>query len=163
MTLDQKIGQMIVPTRTIFIPNPEYAKYLSTLSDDELIRKFGLDKIKKYHIGSVLVGGNDVPFDANDSSLAMWQKIAKLAKTQYSGPKGIELLLGTDEVHGNQHVLGSSLFTQNIELGARHDLELVKEAARITAAGTLDSGFNWVYVPTVAIAMIIGSLMHTVA
>ena len=144
MTLDQKIGHMIVPTRTIFTHNPEDAKYLSTLSDDELIRKFDLDKIKKYHIGSVLVSGNDVPFDANDSSLAMWQKIAKLAKTQYSGPKGIELLLGTDEVHGNQHVLGSPLFPQNIGLGARHDLELVKEAARITAAGTLDSGFNWV-------------------
>ena len=152
MTIDEKIGQMIVPTTTILIPNLEDAKYLATLSDDELIIKFGLDKIKKYHIGSVLVGGNDVPFDANDPSLAMWQKIARLAKSQYSGPEGTQLLLGTDEVHGNQHVLGSPLFPQNIGLGATHDPKLVKEAAKMTAAGTLESGFNWVFAPTVAIA-----------
>jgi len=152
MTIDEKIGQMIVPTTTILIPNPEDAKYLATLSDDELVKKFGLDNIKKYHIGSVLVGGNDVPFDANDPSLAMWQKIARLAKTQYSGPESTELLLGTDEVHGNQHVLGSPLFPQNIGLGATHNPDLVKEAARMTAAGTLESGFNWVFAPTVAIA-----------
>ncbi|QLE79740.1 glycoside hydrolase family 3 protein [Francisella sp. Scap27] len=152
MTLDEKIGQMIVPTTTILIPNPQDAKYLNTLSDKELIIKFGLDKIKKYHIGSVLVGGNDVPFDANDPSLKMWQKIARLAKSQYSGPKGTELLLGTDEVHGNQHVLGSPLFPQNIGLGATHNPKLVREAAKMTAAGTLKSGFNWVYAPTVAIA-----------
>ena len=152
MTIDEKIGQMIVPTTTILISNPEDAKYLATLSDDELIIKFGLDKIKKYHIGSVLVGGNDVPFDANDPSLAMWQKIARLAKSQYSGPEGTKLLLGTDEVHGNQHVLGSPLFPQNIGLGATHDPKLIKEAARMTAAGTLESGFNWVFAPTVAIA-----------
>ncbi|AIT10119.1 hypothetical protein LO80_09145 [Candidatus Francisella endociliophora] len=152
MTLDEKIGQMIVPTTTIMIPNPEDAKYLESLSDDKLIKKFGLDKIKKYHIGSILVGGNDVPFDANDPSLKMWQKIARLAKSQYSGPKGTELLLGTDEVHGNQHVIGSPLFPQNIGLGATHNPKLVKEAAKMTAAGTLESGFNWVYAPTVAIA-----------
>lgn len=46
MTLDEKIGQMIVPTTTILIPNPQDAKYLNTLSDKELIIKFGLDKIK---------------------------------------------------------------------------------------------------------------------
>ena len=152
MTLNEKIGQMIVPTTTIFIPNPADAKYLSGLSDKELIIRFGLNKIKKYHIGSVLVGGNDVPFDAGDPSLEMWQRLARLAKSQYSGPKGTELLLGTDEVHGNQHVLGSPLFPHNIGLGATHNPRLVRKAAKMTAAGTLESGFNWVYAPTVAIA-----------
>lgn len=151
MTLDEKIGQMIVPTTTIFIPNRADAKYDEKLSDKEIIRKFGLDKIKKYHIGAVLVGGNDVPFDANDPSLKMWQRIARLAKSQYSGPKGTELILGTDEVHGNQHVLGAPLFPHNIGLGATHNPNLVKEAGRMTAAGTLESGFNWVFAPQVSV------------
>ena len=53
MTIYEKIGQMIVPTTTILIPNLEDAKYLATLSDDELIIKFGLDKIKKYHTNRI--------------------------------------------------------------------------------------------------------------
>ena len=39
-----------------------------------------------------------------------------------SGEVNIKLLLGTDAVHGNQHVLGEILFPHNIGCAATHNV-----------------------------------------
>ena len=152
MTLYEKLGQMVVPTTTIIIPDSEKAVYSDKMNDEELVKIFGLDKIKKYHIGSLLVGGNDMPFDANDPGIEMWQKIARISQTQYAGPEGTFLLLGTDAVHGNQHIPGLPLIPHNIGMGATHNLELIKETACLAGKSVLFSGFNWIFAPTVAVA-----------
>lgn len=56
-----------------------------------------------------------------------WKGIAdssmkQTVKVQHtSGVVTVKLLLGTDAVHGNQHVLGEILFPHNIGLAASHN------------------------------------------
>ena len=64
----------------------------------------------------------------------------------------ISLLLGTDAVHGNQHVIGLPLFPHNIGLSATHNVENFDNAGYWTAIKTLESGFNFVFAPTVAVS-----------
>ena len=61
-------------------------------------------------------------------------------------------LLGTDSVHGDQHVLDTVLFPHNIGLAATHDKECFKATGYYTAKGVLESGFNYGFVPTVAVS-----------
>jgi beta-glucosidase len=150
MSLEEQIGQMLLPTSTLLIPDKDVT-YSSELTDNELINQYGLNEIKKYHIGSILVGGGDLPFNANDPSLEMWQKFADICKKLYNGPAGTEILLGTDAVHGNQHITGEVLFPHNIGLGATHNPELIRKTAELTAEDIIKSGFNWSFAPTVAV------------
>ena len=43
-------------------------------------------------------------------------------KVKVNNTYEIGLLLGTDAVHGNQHVIGQPLFPQNVGLAAGHNL-----------------------------------------
>jgi len=66
-------------------------------------------------------------------------------------PKGnveIKLLLGTDAVHGNQHIVGETLFPHNIGLAATHNPENHAAQAYWTAKSTKESGFNWIFANT---------------
>lgn len=62
------------------------------------------------------------------------------------------MLLGTDAVHGNQHVLGSILFPHNIGLAASHNQDNFANAAKWNAASVKQSGFNFAFAPTVAVS-----------
>ena len=59
---------------------------------------------------------------------------------------------GTDSVHGNQHILGEVLFPHNIGMAATHNNENFKNAAYWTAKSTLESGFNYIFAPCVAVS-----------
>ncbi len=127
MTLQEKIGQMTLPCLEF------------------VMQEGGLQIIHKTELGGVLVGGNTTP--PNGLLLEHWQELAK--NINDNAPK-IPLLLGTDAVHGNQHIEGAVIFPHNIGLGATHDEELIQQIATWTAYDVKQSGFNWVYAPTVA-------------
>ena len=61
------------------------------------------------------------------ATMPYWQKFSdrfnKLAiKVNVDGSTyGIRLLLGTDAVHSNQHVIGTILFPHNIGMAATHN------------------------------------------
>jgi beta-glucosidase len=68
------------------------------------------------------------------------------------GELEIDLLLGTDAVHGNQHVIGEVLFPHNIGLAATHNIWHFAKAGYWTGKSVMDAGFNYLFAPTVAVS-----------
>ncbi|KAL4441671.1 hypothetical protein ABPG74_021603 [Tetrahymena malaccensis] len=154
MTLEQKLGQMTQPD-------------LSSLSSND---HTDFQKIKKLGLGSVLVGGNGAPtndgnlqtgnLDYHQATRENWKKLGdklmeetviEIELDEQEVAK-IQLLLGTDAVHGNQHVIGEVLFPHNIGLAATFNPEHFYLQGQITANNTLASGWNYLFAPTVAVS-----------
>jgi beta-glucosidase len=129
MTLEEKIGQMTQPDQS-FLQN--------------------LDDIEKYHLGSLLSGGDSDPKSGND--LTSWTDLydryqSRALKTRLRIP----LLYGVDAVHGHNNVLGAVIFPHNIGLGCTRNPKLVEQASRITAEEVRATGINWAFAPCVAV------------
>ncbi len=159
MTPEEKVGQMLLPTINLLANDKspqalERGKIAWSVEKDlhALGKICGLDGIKKYHIGAILQDGSPLAFSGDDQSLASWQKLSTIANLFYDGPKGTRLLLGTDAIHGDQHITGTILFPHNIGLGATHNPALVQLVAHWTMRNIALSGFNWSFMPTVTIA-----------
>jgi len=65
---------------------------------------------------------------------------------------GIPPIWGTDAVHGNNNVVGATLFPHNIGLGAADNPKLMKKIGKFTAKETRATGIPWTFAPTVAVA-----------
>jgi beta-glucosidase len=129
MSVDQKIGQMTQPDQM----------YLASLDD-----------IDKYHLGSVLSGGDSDPKSGND--LLSWTDLydhyqSRALKTK----QRIPLLYGVDALHGHNNVIGATVFPHNIGLGCTRNAALVEQAARITAEEVRATGINWAFAPCVTV------------
>lgn len=129
MSLDEKIGQMTQPDQM----------YLKSVDD-----------IDKYHLGSLLSGGDSDPKSGND--LNSWTDLydgyqARAMKTRLRIP----LLYGVDAVHGHNNVIGAVAFPHNIGLGCTRDAKLVERASAVTAEEVRATGINWAFSPCVAV------------
>ena len=156
MTLEEKIGQMTQGDI------PQIAKD----------HKIDFSKVQEKKLGSLLIGGNFVPGESNeyyDDSLDLtsfpkatptnWKNLgANIFKpTAIKDDHGNTLyelypFLGTDAVHGNQHVLGTVLFPHNIGLAATHDPSTFQDAGYFMSKDVLATGFNYAFAPTVAVS-----------
>lgn len=159
MSKEQKIGQMLLPTVDLLAndKSPQALEegkkaWLTEKNLQTLGEICGLDGIKKYQVGAILQAGGPLAFSGDDQSLANWKKLSEIANLFYDGPEGTMLLLGTDAIHGDQHITGTILFPHNIGLGATHHPELVQSVAHWTMQNIAASGFNWSFMPTVSIA-----------
>ncbi len=133
MTVEEKVGQTV------------QADIASVTPDD----------VHKYHLGSILNGGDSGPH-RNDRALAPeWLKAADeyFSASLPSSPDRprIPILWGTDSVHGNSNIIGATIFPHNIGLGAARDPNLMREIGRITAIETRVTGVDWTFAPTVAV------------
>ena len=131
MSLDQKIGQMTQTERMAITP----------------------EEVKAFHIGSVLSGGgslpgDNLPADWVDMNDAYWAASMEADATHLAIP----LIYGVDAVHGNNNVLGATVFPHNIGLGAANDPDLIERIARVTAREILATGVEWSFAPTLAVA-----------
>ena len=129
MTLEDKVGQM-------------------TQAEQSALRD--INEIEKFHLGSLLCGGDSDPKGGN--SLKDWTDMydqfqARAVKTRL----GIPILFGVDAVHGHNNVLGAVIFPHNIGLGCTRNPRLVEQAGRITAEEVKATGFNWAFAPCVAV------------
>jgi beta-glucosidase len=112
-------------------------------------------EVRTTKIGSVLNGGNSGPYGDEYASPAKWLKLAdefydaSMARTD-KGPK-IPIIWGTDSVHGNNNIVGATLFPHNIGLGAARDPDLIREIGRVTALETAAAGLDWTFAPTLAV------------
>lgn len=156
MNLDEKIGQLLLPTYTLLIPSMDackaaMAKPKSEASDKQVKEDCGLNQIGKYKIGAVLQDGG--PYTGK-ADIDTWIRLNSLAKEVHQAEvtKDPLLLTGNDAIHGNSHVAGAVIFPHNIGLGVAHDSEMVRSIGELVAKDSLYSGFNWVYMPTVAVA-----------
>jgi beta-glucosidase len=134
MTLAEKVGQMIQAD-------------IGSITPEDL---------RHYPLGSILAGGSSPPLGAPDRSPAgPWIATARafdaIAREQRPGHTPIPLMIGIDAVHGNNNVVGATLFPHNSALGAMHDPALIRQIGRVTAQETAAVGFNWAFGPTLAV------------
>lgn len=134
MSLDEKIGQMVMPD----------------------IRSVTPEEIKAYHLGAVLNGGESAPNYDNSASPAEWAALAdtfwEASMDDSDGRAPIPIVWGTDAVHGHNNLTGATLFPHNIGLGAANDAGLTRLIGEITAREVAVTGLDWTFAPTVAVA-----------
>ncbi|MCC5937516.1 MAG: glycoside hydrolase family 3 C-terminal domain-containing protein [Lunatimonas sp.] len=127
MTLEEKIGQMT------------QVRHFDDIS---------LEDIRERFIGSVIHTQGPLP---GKDALEWQAKFSAFQKEALSTRLGIPLLFGVDAVHGQNTFEGATIFPHNIGLGATGNVELVENAAAITAIEAKATGFQWVFSPCVAI------------
>lgn len=159
MSLDEKIGQLLQPSYVLLAETvsvnaracKEVLKDEAQPSKEQIVKACGLDQIQKYHLGAVLMGGG--PY-FNSPILPHWIELNALATAEHDKGNKVDpiLLIGNDAIHGNTHVQGGVVFPHNIGLGVTHDPKLVYQIGKLTGQDSLASGFNWVYMPTLAMA-----------
>lgn len=132
MTLEQKIGQMTQPD----------------------IRYITPDQVRQYYVGTILNGGGAWPQMNKHAKVTDWTALAA-AYTQASMNTDMKvqvpIVWGIDAVHGNNNVVGATVYPHNIGLGAAHDPNLVERIGRATAKSVRATGLGWAFAPTVAV------------
>ena len=134
MSLEQKVGQMIQAD-------------ISSIKPSDL---------HEYPLGSILAGGSSAPLSGDDRAPASaWIETARAFRIAsldaHPGRVTIPILFGIDAVHGNNNVVGATLFPHNIGLGAARDVDLVRRIAEATARETAAVGIDWTFAPTLAV------------
>ena len=134
MTLEEKVGQMIQAD-------------IGAMKPEEL---------RQYPLGSILAGGSSPPLGAPDRSpQAPWVETARAFRKVAMEPRGkhqpIPLIFGIDAVHGNNNVIGATIFPHNIGLGAMRDPALIRRIGKATAEETAATGPDWAFGPTLAV------------
>ena len=131
MTLEQKVGQIIMPEINSVTP----------------------EEAKKYHFGTILNGGGGFPNQNKNSTVDDWKALSKNyfdASTEVNGMK-IPILWGTDAVHGHNNVIGATIFPHNIALGATRNPELIRKIGDAVAKEVSSTGIIWTFAPTIAV------------
>ncbi|MDT3445019.1 glycoside hydrolase family 3 protein [Pseudofrankia sp. BMG5.37] len=130
MTLEEKVGQMTQPDRG------------AVAKDPSMITSLGLGSVLS---GPALVPTHDTPSD--------WANLVDgLQSRALTTRLRIPLLYGTDSVHGDNNLIGATIFPHNIAMGATRDPGLVREAARVTATETRATGPQWVFAPCLCVS-----------
>jgi beta-glucosidase len=128
MTLADKIGQMTQAERAD----------LTHQSD-----------IATYALGSLLSGGGSTPTPNTPEAWAdmidAFQARAQATHLQ------IPLIYGEDSVHGDNNLVGATVFPHNIGMGATRDPALVKQEGVITATETRATGPTWAFAPCLCV------------
>ncbi len=131
MSLAQKVGQMTQGERQHITP----------------------EQVRDFHIGSVLSGGGSAPGENRPADwVAMNDAYWAASVESGDGLLPIPLLYGIDAIHGNNNVLGATVFPHNIGLGAARDPDLIRRIAAVTAKEILATGVEWTFAPTLAVA-----------
>lgn len=114
MSIEDKVGQIIQAD-------------IATIKPEDL---------RTYKLGSVLNGGNSAPNNDEYAPAPEWLKLADAfydASMQRSdGRPKIPVIWGTDAVHGNNNIVGATLFPHNIGLGAARNPALMQRIGEIT-------------------------------
>jgi beta-glucosidase len=133
MSVEDKVGQMIQAD----------IKYVTP------------DDVREYRLGSVLAGGNSKPPGQPYPVASQWQALSdafyRASMDTSRGRLAIPVLFGIDAVHGHNNLVGSTLFPQNVGLGATRDPQLIHEIGEVTAQELRASGISWTFAPTLTV------------
>jgi beta-glucosidase len=133
MSLEQKVGQVIQAD-------------IATVTPDDVYR---------YHLGSVLNGGNSDPGGRYNAPAKDWLAAADAFYAASMKPNGalprIPVIWGSDAVHGHNNVVGATLFPHNIGLGAARNPDLIRRIGAATAIEMRVTGLDWTFAPTLAV------------
>jgi len=117
MTLDEKIGQMVLYTSDWDVTGPS-------------LKKGYLDEIRKGNCGNIF----------NAHTVAYTRKLQKIAVEE--SRLGIPLLFGYDVIHGHK-----TIFPISLGESASWDLAAIEKSARVSATEAAASGINWTFAP----------------
>lgn len=133
MSLEQKVGQVIQADVGNVTP----------------------DDVARYHLGSILNGGNSAPGGLLYATAPQWLAGADAFYAASVRPQGtlpvIPVIWGSDAVHGDGKVIGATLFPHNIGLGAMRDPALMRKIGAVTALEMRVTGLDWTFAPTLAV------------
>ncbi len=133
MSPEQKVGQIIEPD-------------IGTITADD---------VRKYHFGAIFNGALSGPGNDDHAPPPAWLKAADeyyaASMDVPAGAPAIPVIWGTDAVHGNNNIIGATIFPHNIGLGAMHDAALVGEIGSVTAEELRVVGGDWDFAPTIAV------------
>jgi beta-glucosidase len=100
-------------------------------------------------LGSLLSGGGSTPTPNTPEAWAdmvdSFQARAQATHLQ------IPLIYGEDSVHGDNNLVGATVFPHNIGMGATRDPALVKQEGVIAATETRATGPTWAFAPCVCV------------
>ncbi|MEQ9104861.1 MAG: glycoside hydrolase family 3 N-terminal domain-containing protein [Rhodothermales bacterium] len=143
MTLEEKVGQMTQLTIQA-VSSVRGVPGTSQVVSDSLLRKALVER----HVGSLLNVYDKAL--TRDEWVDLTDRVQSIARNETR--LGIPVLYGIDAVHGNNYMYGATIFPQNIGIAATWNLDLVREASRITAQETRDAGMNWNFAPVLDVA-----------
>jgi beta-glucosidase len=124
MTLDEKIGQMIM------------VDYSALGSLDDITTDF---------LGALLPSGDEAPADNTPQE---WLDLTSSFRPKALATRlAIPLIVGIDAVHGNAKVAGATVFPHGIGLGCARDAVLVTAVERATADEVRAAGFTMAFSP----------------
>lgn len=133
MTVEEKVGQVIQGDIASVTP----------------------DDVRRYHLGSVLNGGNSAPgndeFAPPKEWLALADRFYEASVDKSGGRVGIPVIWGTDAVHGHSNIVGATLFPHNIGLGAARDPAMIERIGQATALEIRATGQEWTFAPTITV------------
>ena len=140
MTLEEKVGQMTQVTHAV-VAKGGWGNEDGSLDEKELKKA-----VNTYQVGSIL------NTTAHALSPEMWRTvITQIQDATKNNRLKIPVIYGLDGMHGQTYTLGSTLFPQNIGMGAARNPELVKMAAKVTAMELRASGVRWNFAPVLDI------------
>ena len=129
MSLDQKIGQMTQAERGDLVHQSD---------------------ITSASLGSLLSGGGSTP---TPNTAAAWADMIDTFQARAQAtPLQIPLIYGEDSVHGDNNLVGATVFPHNIAMGATRDPALVKQEGQVAATETRATGVTWAFSPCVCVA-----------
>jgi beta-glucosidase len=108
------------------------------------------DDIAAYRLGSLLSGGGSTP---KPNTPAAWaDMIDGFQLRAKQTPLQIPLIYGVDAVHGDNNLVGATVFPHNIGLGASRDPALVQKVGAVTANEVRSTGVAWDFSPCLCVA-----------
>ena len=123
MTLDEKIGQMVLYTSDWDVTGPT-------------LKSGYMDDIRKGNCGNIF----------NAHTAAYTRKLQRIAVEE--SRLGIPLLFGYDVIHGHK-----TIFPISLGESASWDMEAIEKGARVAAIEAAASGINWTFAPMVDISV----------
>jgi len=117
MTLDEKIGQMVLYSSDWDVTGPA-------------LKKGYMDDIRKGNCGNIF----------NAYTVAYTRKLQKIAVEE--SRMHIPLLFGYDVIHGHK-----TIFPISLGESASWDLKAIEKSARVAATEAAASGINWTFAP----------------
>ena len=123
MTLEEKVGQMTQAERGAVDSDPA--------------------QITGLQLGSLLSGGGSTPTPNTPQAWA--DMIDGYQSHALATRLHIPLLYGIDSVHGDNNLVGATVFPHNIAMGATRDPALVEQEEHVTATETRATGPQWVF------------------
>jgi beta-glucosidase len=147
MSLAEKIGQMTQPERAQFSAGANTVANAQNGSTSNS----NANNIAAWAIGSILSGGGSVP--SNGNTPTTWaDMVDDFQSRAMRTPLQIPLVYGIDSVHGDNNLVGATVFPHNIGMGAAHDPALSEQEGHVAAAETRTTGPQWAFAPCICVA-----------